>query len=310
MNKFVYIVLLSIFVACGTSKKVVASNKKTMPSKKVPAKVVVSSTPKAVENKNNEVAISVKPIGSIEVKKDSTKTKTEILEATSRVKVTSEMVRSYVDKFKDIAMHNMKEHGVPASITLAQAILESGAGTGALCLKANNHFGIKCHKEWSGESVSHDDDAPQECFRKYIDPAQSFTDHSLFLTSRPWYGPLFKLPKNDYKGWAFGLKKSGYATDPKYPNKLIGLIEKYNLNQYDAQVLGINIEQKVQDTEKIATSIVNDSIPNATDNVHTVKQGDTLFSISKKYNITVDTIKVKNNLMDNAISIGQTLIIK
>ena len=152
--------------------------------------------------------------------------KTEILEATQKVKVTTEMVLAYIAQFASTAKNNMTKNGIPASIILAQGILESGAGTGDLSVQANNHFGIKCHKEWTGESVKHDDDSLQECFRKYIHAEESYRDHSLFLTTRKHYAPLFLLPKNDYKAWAKGLKSAGYATDVKYPDKLITLIEK------------------------------------------------------------------------------------
>ena len=131
----------------------------------------------------------------------------------------------------------MQLYGIPASITLAQRILESGAGRSGLSRKSNNHFGIKCHKDWTGERVYHDDDELQECFRKYKDPDISFRDHSLFLTERTRYKDLFKLKKDDYKGWAKGLRKAVYATNPKYPKKLITIIERYKLFNLYAEVL-------------------------------------------------------------------------
>ena len=133
--------------------------------------------------------------------------KTEVLEATSKVRVTTKMVQEYIDKYKIIAKSNMANFGIPASIILAQGILESGTGKGSLSLLANNHFGIKCKSEWTGPSVFFDDDAEQECFRKYESGDESYTDHAVFLTSRPYYVPLFELEKDDYKGWAYGLKK-------------------------------------------------------------------------------------------------------
>jgi LysM repeat protein len=142
-------------------------------------------------------------------------------------------------------------------------------------------------------------------------PKESYRDHCLFLTSRPWYAPLFKLSKSDYKGWAYGLKKSGYATDPKYPNKLIGLIERYQLQRYDAEVLGIEFKPEVKTIEKVSETKTDETkIAIATEDTHTVEQGETLYSISKKYNISIDALKTKNNLADNAISIGQILIIR
>jgi flagellum-specific peptidoglycan hydrolase FlgJ len=149
----------------------------------------------------------------------------------------SEVVSIYIENYSQIAMDEMIEYGIPASITLAQGILESGAGKADLTRRSNNHFGIKCHREWKGERVYHDDDELQECFRKYKDPRNSFRDHSLFLTERSRYRSLFSLRIDDYKGWAKGLRKAGYATDPKYPNKLIGIIERYELFKYDNAVL-------------------------------------------------------------------------
>jgi LysM repeat protein len=129
----------------------------------------------------------------------------------------------------------MKEHGIPASITLAQGLLESGNGNSELARNANNHFGIKCTPDWTGGKSYHDDDAKNECFRKYKDAAQSYEDHAKFL-QRSRYASLFELKPTDYKGWAHGLKKAGYATDPSYPQKLIGLIERYELYKLDQGV--------------------------------------------------------------------------
>lgn len=137
----------------------------------------------------------------------------------------------YISKYKDDAIKEMYLHKVPACITLAQGMLESGNGNSDLAKKANNHFGIKCHKEWSGETYIKDDDAKDECFRKYESVLDSYSDHSLFLSSRARYASLFELPVTDYKGWCYGLKAAGYATDPKYPERLIDLIEKYKLHE-------------------------------------------------------------------------------
>ena len=151
---------------------------------------------------------------------------------------SKETVQAYVDKYKEIAMEEMQRTGVPAAITLAQGIHESGAGTSDLVLKSNNHFGIKCKTEWEGEKVYHDDDARGECFRKYDDPAVSYRDHSDFLRNRPYYASLFKLDPTDYEAWAFGLKKAGYATNPKYPQILIKLIQDFNLQDYTLIAMG------------------------------------------------------------------------
>lgn len=148
-------------------------------------------------------------------------------------KITTE---EYINQYKDVAIQKMKEYGIPASITLAQGILESGSGNSRLARKANNHFGIKCHKNWNGKRFYMDDDAKHECFRKYRKPADSYRDHSLFLTQRGRYSFLFDYKITDYKKWAHGLKKAGYATNPKYPQLLIGIIERNNLSQYDKGV--------------------------------------------------------------------------
>ena len=146
---------------------------------------------------------------------------------------SEEAVQNYIERFKYVAIREMKVYGIPASITLAQGILESNAGRSELAVRANNHFGIKCHKEWTGPTYHQDDDKPNECFRKYDDPLDSYRDHSLFLTTRERYKALFSLKPNDYKGWAQGLKSAGYATNPDYANLLIRNIEKYSLHQYD-----------------------------------------------------------------------------
>src|ERR1043165_5295449 len=147
-------------------------------------------------------------------------------------------IRAYINTYKAVAISEMQRTGVPAAIKLAQGIHETGAGTSDLVLKSNNHFGIKCKTEWEGEKVYHDDDAKGECFRKYDDPSISYRDHSDFLRNRPFYSSLFKLDPTDYEAWAFGLKKAGYATNPKYPQILIGLIHDYNLQDYTLIVLG------------------------------------------------------------------------
>ncbi len=141
--------------------------------------------------------------------------------------------KSYIEKYSDLAVEEMYRSGVPASITLAQGLLESGNGLSELAVKGNNHFGIKCHNAWTGSKVYHDDDRKGECFRKYDSPEESFRDHSDFLRYRDRYRFLFDLEPTDYKGWAHGLRKAGYATDPKYPEKLIRLIEEYELYLYD-----------------------------------------------------------------------------
>ncbi|MFZ4059214.1 MAG: glucosaminidase domain-containing protein [Ferruginibacter sp.] len=143
----------------------------------------------------------------------------------------------YIEQYKDLAIREMKRMGVPAAIKLAQGILETEAGNSPLLQKSNNHFGIKCKNTWTGEGVSHDDDAPGECFRTYKDAEASYRDHSNFLRGNSRYGFLFDLDPADYKGWSYGLKKAGYATNPKYPEILIRNIEQYNLQQYSLEAV-------------------------------------------------------------------------
>lgn len=139
----------------------------------------------------------------------------------------------YIEQFASLAVEEMYRSGVPASITLAQGLLESRYGLSDLAAKGNNHFGIKCHNNWQGGRMYHDDDAKSECFRKYDSPEQSYRDHSDFLRYRDRYKFLFDYDVTDYKAWAHGLRKAGYATDPAYPSKLIRLIEEYKLHEYD-----------------------------------------------------------------------------
>lgn len=200
----------------------------------------------------------------------------------------------YIKRYKNTAMESMKKYKIPASITLAQGILESSSGRSELTRKSNNHFGIKCHKGWKGKRVYHDDDKKDDCFRVYKDPANSFKDHSLFLTGRSRYANLFKLQEGDYVEWAKGLSSAGYATDRRYPAKLIALIEKYDLHKFDTEVLGKSFTKQNVDTSTR----------------HIVIKGDTLYSISKKYGLTVEELKQLNGLNSNSINIGQVLSVQ
>ncbi len=146
---------------------------------------------------------------------------------------TDEDIARYIDQYKELAILKMYQYKIPASITLAQGVFESACGTSRLARDGKNHFGIKCHKEWTGDTVRIDDDELQECFRKYDRVEDSYNDHSLFLTSRPRYAGLFQLNVMDYKAWARGLKAAGYATNPKYADRLIDLIERFNIAQWD-----------------------------------------------------------------------------
>jgi len=332
IKKLVFFVVLLAFIGCNSTQPVVRTTRpykkpntsvaktvrKQTPSKTVASKPKTTSKPipvrkPAVVTKTPNQSPEIKQIeekyesAKEESKSSSNETvysKSEILEATTRVKVTTAMVMDYIALYKEIAKSNMAQYGIPASIIIGQGILESGAGTGPLSVLANNHFGIKCHKEWTGPSVKYDDDEEQECFRKYNVPGESYQDHSLFLTSRSRYLFLFQLGKDDYKAWAKGLKEAGYATDPKYPDKLIGIIERYQLGKYDAEVLG-NPFVPVNNT--LANPV---AVQASNSDSYQVAQGDTLYSISKKFNISVDDLKSKNDIQDNAISIGQNLKIK
>lgn len=280
-------IIAILLVSCGGNKPVARSTTYKKPTVTRNVKKPVRTTPaKTAANTNQQ-------------------SKPEILEATSRVKVTTEVIMNYINEFKDIAKNNMTQYGIPASITLGQGILESGAGTAPLSMAANNHFGIKCHKEWTGPSVAHDDDSAQECFRKYEHPSQSYQDHSLFLTSRDRYSFLFNLGKTDYQAWARGLKAAGYATDPKYPEKLIGIIERYQLAKYDSEVTGTEFVP-LNTAPLMQKPIAQSGGPD----MYQVVQGDTLYSISKRFNLSVDELRRKNNLTENAISIGQYLKVK
>ncbi|MEO8733352.1 MAG: glucosaminidase domain-containing protein [Flavobacteriales bacterium] len=170
----------------------------------------------------------------------------------------------YITQWKDVAVKKMAEHGIPASITLAQGLLESRNGNSVLATEGNNHFGIKCTPNWTGGKMYHDDDKKNDCFRKYKDASQSFEDHSDFLM-RPRYASLFQLKPTDYKGWAHGLKKCGYATDPEYPQKLITLIERYDLDKFDR---GVDVQYG--STTKPASSGRTSRKKNSEDNTVTI----------------------------------------
>lgn len=155
------------------------------------------------------------------------------LAAFTQQSAQQQKVIDYIERFKSAAMNEMALFRIPASIKLAQGIIETAAGTSRLATLANNHFGIKCHKGWTGPTFYQDDDEKNECFRKYKDPLESFRDHSHFLSTRDRYKSLFTLKITDYRGWALGLKAAGYATNPKYPELLIKTIENYQLDRFD-----------------------------------------------------------------------------
>ncbi|GAB2988021.1 hypothetical protein GCM10027049_30420 [Mucilaginibacter puniceus] len=222
--------------------------------------------------------------------------------------------QSYIERFKAIAIKEMNTNGIPASITLAQGLFESGNGNGDLAKIANNHFGIKCTSDWKGKSYYKDDDKVDDCFRVYDNPEDSYKDHSDFL-KRKRYAALFELDKNDYEGWAYGLKQAGYATNPNYPQLLINVIKKYSLDQYDRPEGEL---QKIKREDRVLAEInknigvaIKDSLIQVTpaNKLYTIKQGDTLYNISKRFGLTVDELKALNNMSDNTIKLGQQLVI-
>jgi LysM repeat protein len=221
---------------------------------------------------------------------------------------------TYIDRFKYIAIAEMDKNGIPASITLAQGLLESGNGNSDLAIKANNHFGIKCNGEWNGKKIYKDDDEKNECFRVYGSAEQSFVDHSEFL-KRKRYASLFDLKKDDYKGWAKGLKEAGYATNPKYPDLLINLIERYQLYRFDGKDYPAD---RVKREDRVITEIATEK-PQETEKgkmkssvsmkIYEVKEGDTLYSIAKTFGLSVADLKTLNNLQSDTVNIGQLLLV-
>jgi LysM repeat protein len=231
-------------------------------------------------------------------------------------------VDEYIEQFKNIAISEMKRSGVPASITLAQGILESENGNGELVKKSNNHFGIKCKSTWTGDRVSHDDDAAGECFRSYNNADESYRDHSDFLKFNKRYSSLFDLDPVDYRGWAKGLKKAGYATNPRYPDLLIKYIEQYNLQQYSLAVInelpgisiantegGNNVLPVETNIEKPVQANDNSVLPAGQDKIISinktkcvfVKKGTSLLVIANKNNISLNKLMDFNDLAEEGI---------
>ena len=209
---------------------------------------------------------------------------------------------SYIKKYRELAVEEMKKYHIPASITLAQGLLESGAGKSELARKSNNHFGIKCGGDWRGKTVSHDDDARGECFRAYKHPKDSYEDHSKFLVGRPRYASLFKLKITDYKGWARGLKKAGYATNPRYADQLIGIIELYELYKYDEKNY---LKWLKKNPTPHQTYIANDLL------YIVVRAGDSWKSISQEFDISQKKLRKYNDLYKGyALQVGDILYLE
>lgn len=235
--------------------------------------------------------------------------------ASAQKKITRE---EYINKYKDIAIYQMKTQGVPASIILAQGLLESDNGNSPLAVKANNHFGIKCHKSWNGATMYMDDDTKNECFRKYSNPQKSYNDHSDFLRGARRYSPLFDLEPTDYKGWAYGLKKAGYATNPHYAEMLIKIIEDNNLYIYDKGIaveiespskgMGdlVDIDHFVIDLNKHRKVYTRNRIKYIV-----IKKGDNYASLTKELELMPWQLAKYNEISkDSALKEGQEIYIQ
>lgn len=229
--------------------------------------------------------------------------------------------KNFVHKYKHIAIREMERTGIPASITLAQGILESGCGESELALNANNHFGIKCHSEWEGPTYTMDDDEEDECFRKYKTPEQSWIDHSDFLTSRPRYAGLFSLKSTDYRAWAKGLKAAGYATNPKYAELLIKIIEEEELYKFDRLIKHPDNRVPSISAEEFAESVSTQSRPGNVSyrNREEMKNGiicieaipgDTFEKIAGYYGIKLKKLLQYNELQTPELKPGQMVYLK
>ena len=274
IKKIALLIVLIFFAACKSTKRTVSKTNK--------------STSQLKENTKAELT---------EVKTDDGNFYMLPEDSGKFIEFPINSIQEYIETFSEIAQFEMKAYGIPASITLAQGILESGAGRGTLVKKTNNHFGIKCHTGWDGDYDFHDDDEKGECFRKYNHPMYSFRDHSIFLTSRSRYAFLFDLKNDDYRAWAKGLKDAGYATDRKYPSKLISFIEQYQLYKYDTMVQNQGYSENKPPKEYEYKT-------------HTVQKGDTLYSISRAYFVSVDELMKMNKMNTSNLSIGQKIVVK
>jgi flagellum-specific peptidoglycan hydrolase FlgJ len=243
----------------------------------------------------------------------------------------NENIIKYIEQYAALAVKEMERTGVPASIKIAQGIHETNAGKSDLVLQSNNHFGIKCKSNWTGEKVYHNDDEEGECFRKYDNATASYLDHSDYLKSQPRYAFLFDYDANDYAAWAWGLKKAGYATNPIYAQTLIKYIEAYHLNELNK----FAENEEDQDLKNYLETIRNrplDIVENSNKSIepeekysstkpakeksekrirvkktHVVKKGESLYSLSKKYSTTVDVLKKVNHLKKEALQVGQKI---
>lgn len=277
MKRILIILVVSLMMVGCSSKKRIITKKKNAPQRT--EQVVIKS-------KTDDRRIESETPSDIKVRPDARKT-------------FSNSTEEYIYNYSQIAQEEMRRFKIPASITLAQGILESGSGQGRLAVEGNNHFGIKCH-DWKGDKIYHDDDRNQECFRKYNHAEESFEDHSVFLANRSRYAGLFKHDQDDYESWANGLRAAGYATDRKYPEKLISLIERFQLYKFDEEVLGIPQKRERKRRVEITSNTIT----------HEVVKGDTMYSLSKRYDMTVQELQRLNGMRTTDLMLGQKLIIK
>ena len=217
--------------------------------------------------------------------------------------------QTYIDLYKDLAIEEMVRHKIPASITLAQGLLESAAGRSELARKGNNHFGIKCHG-WTGRRVYYDDDERNECFRAYDNVSQSFEDHSMFLSKQNRYSRLFRLSMTDYKGWARGLKACGYATNPRYADKLIEIIELYELYKFDNKKHYDKFISKHRAESEVSERL--HPIYKYNKNYYVIaRAGDTFKSIGKEINISYKKIaKYNERDRDDTLVPGEVIFLR
>ena len=234
--------------------------------------------------------------------------------------VMADKRKEFIRKYKHIAIREMERTGIPASITLAQGILESGCGESELAVNANNHFGIKCHETWNGDTYTMDDDTRDECFRKYKNIEQSWIDHSDFLTSRPRYAGLFSIPTTDYKAWAKGLKAAGYATNPQYANMLIKIIEEEELYKFDRSIKRPGTPPTIT-AEEFAQSVATQDHPNTTNyrNREEMRNGiicietmpgDSFEKIAGYYGIKLKKLLQYNDKSSSTLDPGQLVFLK
>lgn len=218
----------------------------------------------------------------------------------------------YIASYKDDAIKEMYLHKVPACITLAQGMLESGNGNSVLCKEANNHFGIKCHKEWGGDTYTMDDDEENECFRKYDKALDSYSDHSLFLASRSRYAFLFELQINDYKGWCYGLKEAGYATDPRYAERLIELIERYHLQDLNTpESTASQVISPINSSIKPENLVIRETYRFNHIRFIVAKETDSYFKIAHDFNLELDKLLFYNDFSKtDKLQYGQKIYIQ